>query len=163
MKGQEVVDAFLMILNKRMWLDSLRMKEELSEYKSAEIHLIEYVGKHRDPNVTQLADALNMTLGGATKLTQKLVKKNLIQSYRRHTNKKEIYFELTEEGKKVFAIHEELHAEFFRRDKEVLEKLPDDVAEAVIKFADEYNAHLDRIIAETGQPFSNILQSYNNP
>ena len=154
MKGQEVVDAFWLIINKQMWLDNLRMKEELSDFKSSEIHLIAYVGKHEDPNVTQLADALNMTLGGVTKLAQKLVKKNLIRSYKKNTNKKEIYFELTEDGKKLFAIHEKLHEEFYMRDKEMLEKLPDDVATAVLKFADDYNAHLDKIIAETQRPFS---------
>ena len=154
MNGQKVLDAFWVIMNKRMWLDSLRMKEELSDFKSSEIHLIEYVGKHKDSNVTQISDALTMTLGGATKLTQKLIKKNLITSYRKPSNKKEIYFELTDAGKKIFTIHENLHKEFFDRDKNIMEQFPDNVTDAILEFTSAYNAHLDKIIKESGKKFS---------
>ncbi len=84
-------------------------------------------------------------------LTQKLIQKGLINKYQKDTSKKEIYFELTHKGEQIFQKHEQLHEEFLRRDREVLELLPDEVADEVMKFTNAYNEHLNRIMVEMKQ------------
>ncbi len=91
------------------------MEDSLRGYKSSEVHCIDYIGRNADSNVTKLAESFYMTRGAISKLTKKLIKKGVIQSYQKPDNKKEIYFRLTEPGKAIYKIHEELHKEFRER------------------------------------------------
>ena len=94
-KEEKVISGFRDLLNKMIWLNKIKMEDSLKDYKSSEVHCIEYIGKNAGPNVTRLAEAFYMTNGAISKLTKKLIKKGLIESYQKPGNKKEIYFKLT--------------------------------------------------------------------
>lgn len=75
----------------------------------SEIHVIDCIGKNQLINATFIAKELNMTKGAISKITNKLLKKELIKGNHLENNKKEIYYTLTAQGKEVFEIHEMLH------------------------------------------------------
>lgn len=99
-KKEQTTTEFRVLFNKLAWLNKQKMEEALKEYKPSEVHCIESIGKSVDPNVTKLAESLYMTRGAISKITKKLIKKDVIESYQKPENKKEIYFKLTEQGKK---------------------------------------------------------------
>lgn len=142
-KGEQVLISFRELFNKMAWLNKVKMEDRLKDYKSSEVHCIEYIGKNTDSNVTKLAEAFYMTRGAMSKLTKKLIKKDLIKSYQKPDNKKEIYFKLTEQGKKVYKIHEELHKEFQERDKVIFEQITDKQFDNMLTFVEKYSRHLD--------------------
>lgn len=145
-KKEEVLQGFAEVFNKRAWLDKVKMEQALAGYAPSEVHCIEFIGKHKDPNVTKMAESMYMTRGAISKLTKKMLKKKYIESYQKPDNKKEIYFKLTAEGKQVFDLHEQLHKEFEERDQIVFEPINDEQYEAFLKFLERYNQHLDREI-----------------
>lgn len=149
-KEEQVMMGFRDLLNKTVWLNKFKMEESLKGYKSSEVHCIEYIGRNVDCNVTKLAEYFYMTRGAISKLTKKLIKKGVIESYQKPDNKKEIYFRLTEKGKGVYNIHEELHKEFQERDKVVFEKVTDEQFNSMISFVENYNQHLDEQIKKQG-------------
>lgn len=126
------------------------MEDSLKGFKPSEVHCIESIGKNIDPNVTKLAESLYMTRGAISKLTKKLMDKGLIESYQRSDNKKEIYFRLTEQGKVIYKIHEELHKEFQERDKVVFEQVTDEEFDSMLRFVENYSRHLDAEIKKQG-------------
>ncbi|WGX77721.1 MarR family transcriptional regulator (plasmid) [Paraclostridium bifermentans] len=142
-KEEQVLISFRELFNKMAWLNKVKMEDYLKDYKSSEVHCIEYIGKNTDSNVTKLAEAFYMTRGAMSKLTKKLIKKDLIESYQKPDNKKEIYFKLTEQGKKVYKIHEELHKEFQERDKVIFEQITDKQFDNMLTFVEKYSRHLD--------------------
>lgn len=142
-KEEQVLISFRELFNKMAWLNKVKMEDCLKDYKSSEVHCIEYIGKNTDSNVTKLAEAFYMTRGAMSKLTKKLIKKDLIESYQKPDNKKEIYFKLTEQGKKVYKIHEELHKEFQERDKVIFEQITDKQFDNMLTFVEKYSRHLD--------------------
>lgn len=75
----------------------------------SEFHVIDCIGKNQLPNTTFISKELGMTKGAISKITSKLLKKDLIKANRLENNKKEIYYTLTTQGKQAFKIHEELH------------------------------------------------------
>lgn len=75
----------------------------------SEFHVIDCIGKNQLPNTTFISKELNMTKGAISKITSKLLEKDLIRGNRLENNKKEIYFTLTSQGKEAFEIHEKLH------------------------------------------------------
>lgn len=77
----------------------------------AECHVIDYIGRTDRMNATAISKKLNITKGGISKITAKLIKKKLIEVKRLSNNQKEIYYSLTALGKKVFDVHEILHGQ----------------------------------------------------
>ncbi len=138
------------LFNKMIWLNQNSLKKELRDYKPSEIHCLDYIGNHSEPNVTQLADAFYMTRGAISKLTKKLIGKGLIDSYQKTGNRKEIYFRLTKKGEEIFKIHEKLHHGFDERDRVVFEQMSKEEMETVLYFAETYNKHLDNELLKLG-------------
>lgn len=149
-KEDQVIMSFRDLVNKMAWLNKPKMEESLKGYKSSEVHCIEYIGRNEDSNVTKLAESFYMTSGAISKLTKKLIKKGLIESYQKPENKKEIYFRLTEQGKEIDKIHEELHKEFQERDKVVFRHVTEEQFDSMLNFVETYSRHLDAEIKKQG-------------
>ncbi|PTN42709.1 MarR family transcriptional regulator [Bacillus thuringiensis] len=126
------------------------MEEGLKGFKSSEVHCIEYIENNADSNVTQLAEAFYVTRGAISRMTKKLIQKGLVESYQKSENKKEIYFKLTEQGKEIYKIHEDLHKEFQERDKAVFEQVTEEEFDSIISFVEKYSRHLDAEIKKQG-------------
>lgn len=142
-KEEQVIMSFRELFNKMAWLNKAKMEDSLKDYKSSEVHYIESIGKNPDSNVTKLAESLYMTRGAISKITKKLIKKGIIESYQKSDNKKEIYFRLTEQGQEINKIHNALHKEFQERDKAVFEQITQEQFDSMLTFIDKYSSHLD--------------------
>ncbi|CEK30096.1 transcriptional regulator [[Clostridium] sordellii] len=149
-KEEQVIMGVRDLFNKMVWLNKFKMEESLKEYKSSEVHCIEYIGSNVDTNVTKLAEYFYMTRGAMSKLTKKLIKKGVIESYQKPDNKKEIYFRLTEQGKEVYKTHEKLHKEFQERDKAIFEQVTEEQFDSMLNFIEKYSSHLDGEIKKLG-------------
>lgn len=152
-KEEQVMMGLRDLLNKISWLNKFKMEDSLKGYKPSEVHCIEYIGRNIDSNVTKLAESFYMTRGAISKLTKKLIEKGLIESYQKQDNKKEIYFRLTEQGKAIYKIHEELHQEFRERDKAVFEKVTDEQFDTMLSLVEKYSNHLDEEIKKFGDKY----------
>jgi len=150
-KEEQVLLGFRDLYNKLVWLNKEKMEESLKGYKPSEVHCIEYIEKNEDSNVTKLAESFYMTRGAISKLTKKLIERGLIESYQKSDNKKEIYFRLTEKGKVIYQIHEDLHNEFHERDKAVFEQVSEEQFDSMLNFVDKYSQHLDAEIKKRGE------------
>jgi DNA-binding MarR family transcriptional regulator len=149
-KGEQVIVGFRELFNKMAWLNKFKMEDSLKGYKSSEVHYIECIGRNVDSNVTKLAESLYMTRGAISKITRKLIKKGIIESYQKPDNKKEIYFRLTEQGQAINKVHEKLHKEFQERDKAVFEQITEEQFDSMLSFMEKYSRHLDVEIKKLG-------------
>lgn len=149
-KEEQVMNGFRELYNKLVWLNKDKMEEGLKGFKSSEVHCIEYIENNADSNVTQLAEAFYVTRGAISRMTKKLIQKGLVESYQKSENKKEIYFRLTEQGKEIYKIHENLHKEFQERDKAVFEHVTEEEFNSIISFVEKYSRHLDAEIKKQG-------------
>lgn len=150
-KEEQIIIGFRDLYNKIAWLNKLKLEENFKNdsfktYKFSEIACIEYIGKNVDFNVTKLAESFYMTRGALSKMTKKLIKKGIIESYQKPDNKKEIYFRLTSQGQKIYDIHEEMHKKFIERDRVVFEQVTEEQFTGMLNFFEKYNSHLDKEI-----------------
>jgi len=149
-KEQQVMSALWELFNKLTWINGYELKNFLQGYKPSEIHCIEFIGNHADSNATKLADSFNMTRGAISKLSKKLIDKELIEVYQKPDNKKEIYFRLTKKGQEIFNTHKKLHDMFDKRDSFVFEQISSQEYDTIIRFATIYNEHLEKEIRKLG-------------
>lgn len=145
-KEEQLIMGLRDLYNKIVFLNKFKMEEALKGYKPSEVHCIEYIGKNVEPNVTKLAEYFYMTRSAISKITKKLINKGVIESYQKPDNQKEIYFRLTEKGKEIYKIHEELHKGFHERDKVVFEEISEEQLDIMLNFVEKYNRHLDNKI-----------------
>ncbi len=149
-KEEQLIMGFRDLYNKMVFLNKFKMEDSLKGYKSSEVHCIEYIGRNVDSNVTKLAESFYMTRGAISKITKKLIKRGIIESYQKPDNKKEIYFRLTEQGKVINKVHEELHKEFRERDKAVFEQVTEEQFDSMLSFMEKYSRHLDAEMKKQG-------------
>ena len=149
-KEEKIITDLRDLFNKMVWLNKFKMEDSLKVFKSSEGHCIEYIGRNVDSNVTKLAESFYMTRSAISKLTKKLMTKGIIDSYQKPENKKEIYFRLTDQGKVIYKIHENLHKEFRERDKTVFEQITEEQLDGILSFMEKYNKHLDEEIKKQG-------------
>jgi DNA-binding MarR family transcriptional regulator len=154
-KEEQIITGFRDLYNKTVFLNKFKMESSLQGYKSSEVHCIEYLGKNEDSNVTELAESFYMTRGAISKITKKLIKKGVIESYQKSDNKKEVYFRLTEQGKAINNIHEKLHKEFQDRDKVVFDQITEEQLDIILSFVEKYCRHLDAEIKRQGVNITN--------
>ena len=154
-KEEQVIMGFRELVNKMAWLNKFKMEDSLKGYKSSEVHCIEYIGGNVDSNVTKLAESFYITRGAISKMTKKLIKKGVIESYQKPDNKKEIYFRLTSQGQVIYKIHEKLHKEFQERDKAVFEQVTEEQFDSMLSFVEKYSRHLDAEIKKLGVDITN--------
>ncbi len=144
-KRQELISQMIDLSNEIEWFNRPILEERLKEYPLSEIELIEKIGTIPNANVTKLASASYMTRGAISKLTKKLLSKDLIESYQIEDNKKEIYFRLTSKGEKIRKVHSDLHMTFLQRDKIVFEGMTNEEFDTIFRFVGKYREHIKRI------------------
>lgn len=137
-KRQLLIEEYLNLANEILLRNKPEMEKELQGFTLNELEVIEHIAKIPDPNVTKLAEAGYMTRGAISKLTKKLIARDIISTYQREDNKKERYFQLTENGKKINDKHERLHEKWLERDASVFETMTKDEFDTVFRFIGRY-------------------------
>lgn len=144
-KRQQLMSELMDLCNEIIWRNKPELESALKGYTLNEIELIENIALIPNANVTKLAAASYMTRGAISKLTKKLIAKNIIESYQSAENKKEIYFRLTTNGQKINDVHQELHRSFLERDKEVFKHMTNEEFDTIFRFIGRYRHHLKNI------------------
>jgi len=132
-------------------LNFTQEKGFLKDYKLSEVHCLDAVYRLPDVNVTKLTEDSHITKGAVSKIIKKLLRSGAIYSYKKPENKKEIYFGLTEKGKLIAEQHVHFHHVLHKRDIGVFYELSDTEKDAVMKFMDSYNRHLQGKLTEKGE------------
>lgn len=147
MKEQELLlKEIALMLERQDMLSKLTESQCLDEYGYSETHCIDFIGRLELPNVTKVAEHMGMTRGAISKMTKKLLNKGLIEKYTLETNKKEVYFRLTDLGKLLFEEHDKRHKRWEKRDMEFLSRYSREEVEMIHKFMKEFNEYLEQQI-----------------
>jgi len=122
MQNQRIIEKIQTVLIKRAEIEKNEARQLMNEvYKNAseqatkyettliELHIVDCINRNAPINVTSIASTLGITKGGVSKITTRLLKRGWIYKSQLMDNRKEIYFRLAPEGKKVAAIHNTFH------------------------------------------------------
>ncbi|WP_054654558.1 MarR family transcriptional regulator [Secundilactobacillus silagei] len=85
---QQFYKSLKTLLDKMQLLDQAEMQTKLADFKPAEVHTIQYIGQHIGANVTAIAAGMYVTRGAVSKMTKRLIRRELIEKYQSAENKK---------------------------------------------------------------------------
>ena len=145
---QRLLQEIALMLEHQDMLSKLTESQCLDEYGYSETHCIDNIGRLELPNVTKIAEQMKMTRGAISKMTKKLLAKGLIEKYTLETNKKEVYFKLTERGKVLFKEHEKRHKQWEKRDMQFLSRYSKEETDTILNFMQEFKGYLDEQIEQ---------------
>lgn len=142
---ESIIQTFIKILETA---EAFRHGHEnlFGELSLTEIHCIDWIGQIDHANVTKVADAIEMTRGGVSKIVKRLQNKGYIESYREPDNKKEIYFRLTEEGRRMYIKHRRRHDEDKREKERLLEAYSTEEQKVIFRFLKEIQQQFDAAV-----------------
>ncbi len=146
----ELMNLFVKYMEKQEILSKLTEDEKLHGYNYSEIHTIAAIGDLAEPNVTQIANYMNVTRGAISKITKKLLGQNLIEAYQQDGNKQKIFFRLTKSGQFLYDEHEKRHNLWLKRDNAFIKQFDRKTIEQVEKFMGAFNDYLETQIIELG-------------
>ena len=145
----DLLNLFKEYGDKQEILSKLKEDQSLRGYNNSELHIIAAIGDLEQPNVTSLAEHMGMTRGGICKNIKKLTEAGLISSYQRDGNAKNIYYFLTDAGKKIYEKHAEAHDAWLARDMAFMESFSDKQLDQVTDFMKRYIEHINQRIEES--------------
>ena len=134
-------DVLLKLYNELAIINRKPMDYEIGYplYRS-EIHTIDFIGRHPDLNISELAEEMGMTKSAASQIIAKLNRKKLVVKKR---DKKEVYIYLSDEGIRAFNGHKKYH--------ETQNQY------SVFKKTDKYTTETKTIIADFLMDYTNDL------
>lgn len=144
----ELLSQMGRFLEKQDMLNVLTENANLHGYGYSEIHTIKAIKELEEPNVTEIARQLNMTRGAISKITKKLLKQGLIESYQAPGNRQKIFFRVTEAGMPLYEEHEKRHTMWEQRDLGFLGRFKEKGLTEFLTFMKSYNTYLQERIDE---------------
>lgn len=112
-------------------------KNILNDLTLSELHVIDCIGNNKLCNTMFISKQLDITKGGISKISSKLLSKELIKATKLENNKKEIYYSLTRLGEDVYKIHKKLHQEEEKEIIKMISKYNKDELNTILKFLDD--------------------------
>lgn len=106
------MSLFLRIVNKYNAMEKLPVAHgKTGELYHSERHMLDAVAANTDLNITEHAAALGVTKGAISQIAKKLEEKGFVRRYKRGGNDKEVYLELTGQGRKIAESRKKLNEE----------------------------------------------------
>lgn len=140
-KKEEAMKALEQLIQEREAADRNRKaikvgdkEAAVSEWTLTQLHIVAVIKEKGKANNTTLAESLNISKPAITKAIKKLLEHHMIEKTQQKGNKKEVYYLLTQPGKLLAALHEQLHERAEMSYLRIFEKFNTDELETIIKF-----------------------------
>jgi DNA-binding MarR family transcriptional regulator len=105
--------------------------------------MLDKIGDNTGMNVTEFAASAGVTKGAISQLVSKLEKKGIVRRYKKSTNDKEVFLELTKSGQEVHRQHKEINEQTIIPLVEELRKHSDEKIEFLLKMFKWFDNYLD--------------------
>ncbi len=89
--------------------EEMKGKSELHELTSRQIFCIEQIKSLENPNLSELAEVMNIAKPSMTVMINRLEKNQLVQKVQSDSDRRTAHIHLTEKGEKAAGLHEDLH------------------------------------------------------
>ena len=142
--SRDVMELFIRVVNKYNALEKIptRHGSKHGLYHS-ERHILDTLGDNPGLNVTELAGFVGVTKGAISQVVRKLESKGLVQKYKKSTNDKEVFIELTTAGKNIHEQLRKIHKQTMMPLFEELKHYPDEQVAFLVSMFHWFDAFMD--------------------
>ncbi len=123
-------------------------KGAFSDLSITEIHTIDAVGLYGSKTMSEVASALEITMGTLTTAVDKLIKKGYLERSRSTTDRRIVNITLTKRGKLAYRIHEKFHLDMVQA---IMQDFAPDEEEILLIALSKLNKHLKDIYTNSSK------------
>jgi DNA-binding MarR family transcriptional regulator len=103
------------IFNDILYIEQHSLRQgKLSDLSVTEIHTIEAIGVDRNRSMSEVASALNITVGTLTTAINRLISKGYVERKRIEEDRRVVKIDLTKKGQFAYRLHERFHHEMIK-------------------------------------------------
>lgn len=135
MNTHETINYMLVHLFNEIWdlEESAIITEEFKDISNNDMHIIEAIGPDEGNNMSTIAKKLNITVGSLTTAMNSLVNKRYVVRERSEIDRRVVYIQLTDKGRKAYRHHAAFHE---KMTEAVIQGLEKDELEVLTKTLD---------------------------
>ena len=85
-------------------IESVELQETAKKLSILSIQVLIEIAKDLNQNATDIANTLNVTRGGVSRIAKRLIQEDLIKEIRKKENLKEIHYQLTTKGQDIYKV-----------------------------------------------------------
>jgi len=142
--SMEIMELFIRVTNKYNSLEKIPSKHgSKHDLYHSERHILDSIGDKPGLNVTELAGVVGVTKGAISQVVKKLETKGLVQRYKKSTNDKEVFIELTQAGMNTHEARKNINMETVTPLIEELKRYPDDKVEFLVSMFHWLDSFMD--------------------
>lgn len=143
----KINDLLVAVYDDITYIEETAIKQgTFSDLSIKEIHTIEAIGMYGSKIMSELAQAMKVTMGTLTITVDKLIKKGYLERHRSETDRRIVNVLLTKRGKLAYRIHEKFHHDMV---KATINQFTAEEEEALISALSKLNDHLKDIYLDS--------------
>lgn len=109
-EAKAIINELLVdIFNRILSIEGEELKKQGVKLSMNEIHVLEAVSVVEEPNMTNIAAKLGVTIGSATTAINTLVQKGYVRRYTDDSDRRKVLIALESPAKPVLKIHNQFH------------------------------------------------------
>jgi DNA-binding MarR family transcriptional regulator len=142
--SREIMELFIRVTNKYNALEKIPARHGTKyDLYHSERHILDTIGDRPGLNVTELAGVVGVTKGAISQIVRKLESKGFARRYKKSTNDKEVFIELTRAGTGIHETRRKINKETVMPLVEELERYPDDKVAFLVSMFRWLDAFMD--------------------
>ncbi|MCA1174239.1 MULTISPECIES: MarR family transcriptional regulator [Bacillus] len=143
----QAIQQFALKRDKRVWQkvqipSSQHLDHLKKDWTLTQLHIVSCLHTSKNVNNSFLASRLHISKAAVSKAIQALLKHNIITVTKKPGNKKEIFYTLTESGKELAGLHEQLHQKAKEQYKQLFNEFSIDELKTVTAFINLWIKHM---------------------
>ncbi|MGD9909375.1 MAG: MarR family winged helix-turn-helix transcriptional regulator [Candidatus Izemoplasmatales bacterium] len=109
-EAKAIINELLVdIFNRILAIEGEELKKQGVKISMNEVHVLEAVNIVSEPNMTNIAQKLGITVGSATTAINTLVQKGYVRRYTDESDRRKVLIALEQPAKRVLRIHDFYH------------------------------------------------------
>jgi len=142
--SKDIMGLFLRIVRTYNSMEKLPAKHgSKHELYHSERHILDVIGDNPAMNVSELAAVIGVTKGAISQVVRKLESKGLVQRFKKSTNDKEVFIELTKAGRDIHHQRGQTNRDTLLPLVEELKRHPDDKVAFLVSMFRWLDAYMD--------------------
>ena len=111
-----VINALLVdIYNDLLTIEDTALKAgTFCDVSVTETHTIEAIGMYEPKTMSEVAKALNITVGTLTVAVNNLVRKGYVNRFRSDSDRRVVLIQLTKKGRLLYRVHQKFHSDMVK-------------------------------------------------
>ncbi|MCY7786348.1 MarR family transcriptional regulator [Bacillus inaquosorum] len=147
----QAIQQFALKRDKRVWqkvqipshsMSSAHLEHLKKDWTLTQLHIVSCIHTSQNVNNSFLASRLHISKAAVSKAVKALLKHNIITVTKKPGNKKEIFYTLTESGRELAALHEQLHEKAKEQYKQLFNEFSIDDLKTVTAFFNLWVKHM---------------------